>query len=131
MAKTSASTDTQCFTNDPLGRLTEAWTAKTDCAAAPSASTVGGPDAYWHSYDYDKLGNRTKQTEHATSAGTTDAVTDYTRPAPGGDRPHAVQQASVTGGPDNGRTSTFEYDKTGNTTKRTIGSTVQSLTWDA
>ncbi|RPK93593.1 tRNA nuclease WapA precursor [Streptomyces sp. ADI98-10] len=126
-----ASTDTQCFTNDPLGRLTEAWTAKTDCAAAPSASTVGGPDAYWLSYGYDKLGNRTKQTEHATSAGTTDAVTDYTQPAPGGDRPHAVQQASVTGGPHNGRTSTFEYDKTGNTTKRTIGSTVQSLTWDA
>ncbi|MFI1223148.1 MULTISPECIES: RHS repeat-associated core domain-containing protein [unclassified Streptomyces] len=125
------STDTQCFTNDPLGRLTEAWTAKTDCAAAPSAATVGGPDAYWLSYGYDKLGNRTKQTEHATSAGTTDAVTDYTQPAPGGDRPHAVQQASVTGGPDNGRTSTFEYDKTGNTTKRTSGSTVQSLTWDA
>ncbi|WGP11843.1 hypothetical protein [Streptomyces sp. SH5] len=49
----------------------------------------------------------------------------------GGDRPHAVQQASVTGGPDNGRTSTLEYDKTGNTTKRTIGSTVQSPTWDA
>lgn len=125
------STDTQCFTNDPLGRLTEAWTARTDCAAAPSAATVGGPDAYWLSYGYDKLGNRTKQTEHATSAGTTDAVTDYTQPAPGADRPHAVRQASVTGGPDNGRTSTFEYDKTGNTTKRTIGSTVQSLTWDA
>ncbi|MEU4178313.1 RHS repeat-associated core domain-containing protein [Streptomyces sp. NPDC026589] len=124
------STDTQCFTNDPLGRLTEAWTATTDCAAAPSAATVGGPDAYWLSYGYDKLGNRTKQTEHATSAGTTDAVTDYTQPAPGEDRPHAVRQASVTGGPDDGRTSAFEYDKTGNTTKRTIGSTVQSLTWD-
>ncbi|PCG81896.1 hypothetical protein CIB93_33005 [Streptomyces sp. WZ.A104] len=125
------STDTQCFTNDPLGRLTEAWTAKADCATAPSASTVGGPDAYWHSYSYDKIGNRTKQTEHATSAGTTDAVTSYTHPAPGSDRPHAVQQASVTGGPDNGRTSTFAYDKTGNTTKRTIGTTAQTLTWDA
>ncbi|MFE9698825.1 RHS repeat-associated core domain-containing protein [Streptomyces sp. NPDC006270] len=124
------STDRQCFTNDPLGRLTEAWTATSDCAA-PSASTVGGPDAYWHSYGYDKIGNRTKQTEHATSAGAADTVTSYTTPAPGSDRPHAVQQASVTGGPDDGRTSTFEYDKTGNTTKRTIGSTVQALTWDA
>ncbi|MFF8440831.1 RHS repeat-associated core domain-containing protein [Streptomyces californicus] len=125
------STDTQCFTNDPLGRLTEAWTAKADCSAAPSAATVGGPEAYWHTYGYDKLGNRTKQTEHATSTGTADTVTDYTHPAPGGDRPHAVQQASVTGGPDNGRTSTFAYDKAGNTTKRTIGTKVQALTWDA
>ncbi len=125
------STDTQCFTNDPLGRLTEAWTAKADCSTAPSATTVGGPEAYWHTYGYDKLGNRTKQTEHATSTGTADAVTDYTHPAPGGDRPHAVQQASVTGGPDNGRTSTFAYDKAGNTTKRTIGTKVQDLTWDA
>ncbi|MEW2309113.1 RHS repeat-associated core domain-containing protein [Streptomyces sp. NPDC006864] len=123
------STDTQCFTNDPLGRLTEAWTAKADCSAAPSAATVGGPDAYWHSYGYDKLGNRTKQTEHATS--TEAAVTEYTHPAPGSDRPHAVQQASVTGGPANGRTSTFVYDKAGNTTKRTIGTKVQDLTWDA
>ncbi|MEI7033502.1 RHS repeat-associated core domain-containing protein [Streptomyces pratensis] len=125
------STDRQCFTNDPLGRLTEAWTAKSDCAAAPSASTVGGPDAYWHSYRYDKVGNRTQQTEHATSAGTAAAVTRYTMPTPGSDRPHAVQQASVTGGPDDGRTSTFAYDKSGNTTRRTIGSTVQTLTWDA
>ncbi|MFE2500551.1 RHS repeat domain-containing protein [Streptomyces rubiginosohelvolus] len=125
------STDTQCFTNDPLGRLSEAWTAKSDCSAAPSTANVGGPDAYWHSYDYDKLGNRTKQTEHGTSTGTADAVTEYTHPDPGSDRPHAVQQASVTGGPDNGRTSSFVYDKSGNTTKRTIGTKVQDLTWDA
>lgn len=123
------STDTQCFTNDPLGRLTEAWTAKTDCAAAPSASTVGGPDAYWHSYSYDRTGNRTKQVERATTAGGTDATTTYTHPAPGTKRPHAVQQASVTGGPADGRTSTFQYDDAGNTTKRTVGTTVQDLTW--
>lgn len=54
------SVDTQCFTNDPLGRLTEAWTAKTDCTTDPSASTVGGPDAYWHTYGYDETGNATK-----------------------------------------------------------------------
>ncbi|MFD8730186.1 hypothetical protein [Streptomyces sp. NPDC059611] len=39
------STDTRCFTNDPLDRLSEAWTAKTDCAAPLSASTAGGSDA--------------------------------------------------------------------------------------
>ncbi|MEV1092860.1 RHS repeat domain-containing protein [Streptomyces microflavus] len=123
------STDTQCFTNDPLGRLAEAWTAKTDCAAAPSASTVGGPDAYWHSYSYDRIGNRSKQVEHATTAGGADATTTYTHPTPGAKRPHAVQQASVVGGPADGRTSTFQYDDAGNTTKRTIGTTVQDLTW--
>src|SRR5690606_20191751 len=160
------SVDTQCFTNDPLGRLTEAWTAKTDCEAAPSASTVGGPDAYWHTYGYDKTGNRTTQTEHPTTGGGTGATTTYVHPAPGADRPHAVhnptaaggpadgrtttraaptcvhpapgadrphavQKATVTGGPDDGRTSTFDYDEAGNTTKRTIGTTTQSLTWDA
>ncbi|WP_240799116.1 RHS repeat-associated core domain-containing protein [Streptomyces sp. A0958] len=125
------STDTQCFTNDALGRLTEAWTAKTDCATAPSKATVGGPDAYWQSFAYDALGNRTKQTEHATTTADTDATTTYTQPAPGTGLPHGVQQATVSGGPDDGRTSTFAYDKTGNTTKRTIGTTTQNLTWDA
>ncbi|MEU2248786.1 RHS repeat-associated core domain-containing protein [Streptomyces sp. NPDC019224] len=125
------STDTQCFTNDALGRLTEAWTAKTDCVTAPSKTTVGGPDAYWQSFSYDALGNRTKQTEHATTTTAPDATTTYTQPAPGTGLPHGVQQATVSGGPDNGRTSTFEYDQTGNTTKRTIATTTQNLTWDA
>lgn len=128
---TQKSTDTQCFSNDALGRLTEAWTAKAECATAPSAATVGGPDAYWHTYGYDKVGNRTSQTEHTTTAGTTDATTTYTHPAPGTGLPHGVQQAKVSGGPANGRTSAFEYDDIGNTTKRTIGTTVQDLTWDA
>ncbi|MFJ2921316.1 RHS repeat-associated core domain-containing protein [Streptomyces sp. NPDC087307] len=126
------SVDTQCFTTDPLGRLTEAWTAKADCApTGPSAATVGGPDAYWQSYGYDKLGNRTNQTDHATTTSGTDVTTDYTQPAPGAKRPHAVQQTKVTSGPDNGRTATFEYDNNGNTTKRTTGSNVQDLKWDA
>ncbi|WP_343238976.1 RHS repeat-associated core domain-containing protein [Streptomyces sp. SID9124] len=124
-------TDTQCFTNDALGRLTEAWTAKTDCTTAPSKTTVGGPDAYWQSFAYDALGNRTKQTDHATTTADTDATTTYTQPAPGTGLPHGVQQATVSGGSNDGRTSTFEYDKTGNTTKRTIGTTTQNLTWDA
>ncbi|WP_442806518.1 RHS repeat domain-containing protein [Streptomyces sp. NBC_01022] len=124
------STDSQCFTNDPLGRLTEAWTAKTDCTATPSTSAVGGPDAYWQSYGYDALGNRTKQTEHTTTTTDTDATTTYAHPEPGQSLPHGVQQATVNGGPDNGRTSTFKYDETGNTTKRTIGTTTQDLTWD-
>ncbi|MFF9509478.1 RHS repeat-associated core domain-containing protein [Streptomyces sp. NPDC014724] len=42
-----------------------------------------------------------------------------------------VRQTEVTGGPDNGRTTSFEYDNNGNTTKRTTGSSVQDLKWDA
>ncbi|MFF5714837.1 RHS repeat domain-containing protein [Streptomyces sp. NPDC012756] len=121
----TASTDRQCFTNDALGRLTEAWTATTDCATAPTAATVGGPDAYWLTYGYDKLGNRTQQSDKLGGA-----TTDYTHPAAKADRPHAVQQTTVTGGPDNGRISSFQYDATGNTTNRTVGTKVQDLTWD-
>ncbi|MEV6395909.1 RHS repeat-associated core domain-containing protein [Streptomyces sp. NPDC051907] len=125
------SVDAQCFTTDPLGRLTQAWTAKTDCTAGPSATTVGGPDAYWHEYGYDAIGNRTEQTEHGTGATAgSDATTTYTHPKPGADLPHGVQQASVKGGANDGQTSTFAYDEAGNTTKRTIGAKTQDLTWD-
>ncbi|MET9221784.1 RHS repeat-associated core domain-containing protein [Streptomyces sp. NPDC003300] len=126
------STDTQCFTDNALGQLTEAWTAATDCSKAPATSTVGGPDAYWQSFRYDLAGNRSEQTDHGTGASAgTDAVTTYTQPEPNTGLPHAVQQTSVAGGADNGATSTFGYDKAGNTTKRTTGGQVQDLTWDA
>lgn len=124
--------DTQCFANDPLGRLTEAWTAKTDCSAQPSATTVGGPDAYWQTFTYDAVGNRVKQVDHGTGAlAGSDATTTYTHNDPKTGLPHAVQSATVTGGPHNGQKSTFGYDKAGNTTKRAIGTREQSMTWDA
>ncbi|MFJ1917416.1 RHS repeat domain-containing protein [Streptomyces sp. NPDC088147] len=129
---TAKTVDTQCFTTDLLGRLGEAWTAKTACTTPPSAATVGGPDAYWQTYSYDTLGNRTQLVEHATGtqAGS-DATTTYTHPAAKTGLPHAVQQAKTTGGPDNGRISTFAYDKAGNTTQRALGNQNQTLTWDA
>ncbi|MFE0173687.1 RHS repeat domain-containing protein [Streptomyces sp. NPDC059002] len=119
------STDTQCFTHDALGQLTEAWTAKADCGTAPSASTVGGPDAYWQSFVYDAIGNRTEQTDHKSGATTT-----YTQPEPKTGLPHAVQEATVKGGPDDGQKNTYGYDEAGNTTKRTLGDRGQTLTWD-
>ncbi|MGI5440440.1 RHS repeat-associated core domain-containing protein [Streptomyces shenzhenensis] len=123
--------DTQCFTNDALGRLTEAWTTKTDCTAQPSATTVGGPDAYWQTFKYDPVGNRTEQTDHGTGAlAGSDATTTYTHNAPKTSLPHAVQTAAVHGGPDDGQKSSFDYDAAGNTTQRTIGATAQDLTWD-
>ncbi|WP_374404787.1 RHS repeat domain-containing protein [Streptomyces sp. 35G-GA-8] len=128
---TARTVDNQCFTTDLLGRLGEAWTTKTNCDTAPTTTTVGGPDAYWQTYSYDTLGNRTKLVEHATSAQTgTDATTTYTHPAAKAGLPHAVQQASVQGGANNGQTSTFTYDKAGNTTQRAIGTRTQNLTWD-
>ncbi|MEV8346462.1 RHS repeat domain-containing protein [Streptomyces niveus] len=127
--------DAQCFTTDALGRLSEAWTTKApspDCQAAPAAATVGGPDAYWQSYGYDALGNRTELVEHGTGAlSGADATTTYTHPTAKTGLPHAVQQASVEGGPNDGRTSTFAYDDAGNTTQRKTATRTQDITWDA
>ncbi|MGC8920616.1 RHS repeat domain-containing protein [Streptomyces sp. PG2] len=123
--------DSQCFINDALDRLTEAWTAKTDCTTQPSASTVGGPDAYWQSFAYDPVGNRIKETDHGTGAlAGSDATTTYVHSEPKTGLPHAAQTATVAGGPDDGQKSSFDYDAAGNTTKRTIGATTQALTWD-
>ncbi|MEH0545041.1 RHS repeat-associated core domain-containing protein [Streptomyces sp. B21-105] len=123
--------DTQCFTNDALERLTEAWTARSDCAAQPSATTVGGLDAYWQSFTYDAVGNRTGQTDHGTGAlAGADTTTAYTHNESKTVLPHAMQTATVRGGPHDGQKSSFDYDAAGNTTKRIIGTTAQSLTWD-
>ncbi|MGW7280165.1 RHS repeat domain-containing protein [Streptomyces sp. NPDC054844] len=125
-------TDTQCFTNDALQRLTEAWTTATDCSAKPTSATVAGPDPYWQTFTYDVVGNRTKLVNHSTGPTTgTDATTTYTHNTPGGSVPHAPQATTTNGGPNNGQTSTFTYDDAGNTTARTIGSRTQNLTWDA
>ncbi|WP_371774155.1 hypothetical protein [Streptomyces sp. NBC_01438] len=124
--------DTQCFTQDALGRLNEAWTAAKDCKAKPSATSVGGPSAYWQSFTYDALGNRTQQTDHGAGilAGA-DGTTTYTQPAAGKPLPHAVQIADVKGGANDGKKSTFAYDKTGNTTDRSVNGHQQKLTWAA
>ncbi|WP_256925327.1 RHS repeat domain-containing protein [Streptomyces sp. Amel2xC10] len=123
--------DTQCFISDALDRLTEAWTAKADCTTQPSATTVGGPDAYWQSFRYDPVGNRTGQTDHGTGAlAGADTTTTYTHNDPKTGLPHAVQSASVRGGPHDGQQSSFGYDAAGNTTRRTVGATTQDLTWD-
>ncbi|MFD6969616.1 polymorphic toxin-type HINT domain-containing protein [Streptomyces sp. NPDC059949] len=76
-----AARDLQCFTNDYLGRLTQAWTDTGTTTTAPQPSvrgiggcanstgpavdgagkpSVGGPAPYWQQYEYDKIGNRTK-----------------------------------------------------------------------
>ncbi|MFI0366597.1 polymorphic toxin-type HINT domain-containing protein [Actinomadura sp. 1N219] len=131
--------DRQCFTYDYAQRLTEAWsTTNTDCSAAPAAGTIGGPAPYWTSYQYDpsgnhgdKVGNRTKETQHAFTGGpTADKTRTYTYPAPLGnsgiDSPHALKSLTETQG-GNSVTDLYTYDQAGNTTARPG----QKFHWDA
>ncbi|MEV6527644.1 RHS repeat-associated core domain-containing protein [Longispora sp. NPDC051575] len=116
--------DTQCFGTDYLRRLTKAWTPSSgDCDAAPSAGGLGGPAPYWTTWEF-QSGNRSKQTEN-----TSGRTTNYTHPAPGSPRPHAVTAAATTV---NGTTSSlaYEYDEVGSMIKRPGASGRQELAWD-
>ncbi|MCT2594182.1 sugar-binding protein, partial [Streptomyces sp. N2-109] len=125
-------TDTQCFTYDYLRRLTEAWTeANKACAAAPAEATVGGPAPYWHSYTYDKAGNRLTETQHDPAGNLSqDTKRSYTYPEPGSPQPHTLASVTRTG-PTGSAKDTYGYDETGNTTTRTLGGDAQKLTWGA
>ncbi|MFV2179832.1 type IV secretion protein Rhs, partial [Actinomadura sp. LOL_011] len=106
--------DNQCFTYDALQRLTHAWTQGTTgaCADEPTTAVLGGPAPYWHTFTYDKAGNRTKQVQHGIG-GQPDTVSTYTYAQPGnGNR---LNTATHTG-PVGDRIATYGYDATGNTT---------------
>jgi RHS repeat-associated protein len=123
-----AVTDAQCFTIDALRRITEAWTLTggAACASGPSATTVGGPDAYWTSYRYDKVGQRTSEVQHTTPAGpSVDTTRTYAPPAAG---MHRLPQVTQTG--DSPHTDSYTYDEDGNTATRTLAGTPQTLEWD-
>ncbi|WP_328723481.1 polymorphic toxin-type HINT domain-containing protein [Streptomyces sp. NBC_00247] len=91
--------DTQCFTYDSFQRLTDAWTDTAGITSPTSApvgsvggctttrvqtngttpvktSTVGGPAAYWQTYTYDQLGDRTGMVNHDTTG---NALNDTTQ----------------------------------------------------
>jgi RHS repeat-associated protein len=119
-------TAAECFTYDHQRRLTDAWTTTAGtCQTTPSAAVIGGADPYWHTYAYDVVGNRTGETVHGTGGGS-DTVRNYTYPAAGGTRPHAL--TSVTGP---AGTDSYSYDNTGNMlTRNRAGKPGQTLTWD-
>lgn len=123
--KAGGGTDNQCFAYDQLQQLTAAWTAKTDitCAAGPSKDTVGGPDAYWRSYDFDKAGNRTSEVLH-------DPAGDVTRKYDYYDAGHKLKNVTSTG-PGGQRLNTYTYDKTGNTITRQEDGATQGIEWNA
>ncbi|MEH1123040.1 polymorphic toxin-type HINT domain-containing protein [Micromonospora sp. CPCC 206061] len=128
-----ATADVQCFAYDHLRRLKDAWTttstADTSCAAGPSSATVGGTQAYWHTYSYDKGGNRTSEVRHATTAGGVDTTSRYTNPAAGDARPHTLSSMTRSGG-SGARLDEYRYDAAGNTITRKIGGNSQTLAWD-
>jgi len=148
--------DTQCFTYDSFQRLTAAWTdtagitnptsdtagsvggcnttsVQTTTAAPVATTTVGGPAAYWQTYTYDLLGDRTGMVNHDTtgtaSNDTTQAVT-----YPGTDGTTAAslpdQAKSVTtSNPGTGTaTQTPTYTDTGYTPNKNAGNTMSRKT---
>ncbi|MFC0622876.1 RHS repeat domain-containing protein [Kribbella deserti] len=125
---TGEAADTQCFNYDHLRRLTGAWTpGNGDCAATPTASALGGPAPYWHSWTFDKVGNRKSETR-TTAGGST--VSTYEYPAAGQAKPHALQKVTTTG-PAGTTTNTYGYDASGNLANRTVAGAGETFTWNA
>ncbi|GIF73371.1 RHS repeat domain-containing protein [Asanoa siamensis] len=123
--------DAQCFTRDGLNRITDAWTSASTavdpCAGGASTTGVGGPAPYHHSYTYDVTGSRDTETIHGVNGGS-DVVRDYSYPAAGQPRAHAlgkiVEQTSA-----GQRLYEYAYDASGNMTTRTQVGVTQTLNW--
>lgn len=116
--------DYQCFAYDGHRRQTEAWTPKTaDCATkGRTTANIDGVAPYWTSYTYNQAGQRKTETQHADAG---DKTTDYTYRTPQ-NQPHPLVKTET-----NGKTQTYAYDKTGNTTSRPSGAGQQTLAWNA
>ncbi|WIX85508.1 RHS repeat-associated core domain-containing protein [Amycolatopsis sp. DG1A-15b] len=120
--------DVQCFRQDYLQRLTEAWTpASNDCTAQPTTAGIDGAAPYWKSWTFDDTGNRKTQVEHTTSG---DVTTASTYPAPGASRPHAVEAVTTTG-PSGTTQTSYGYTKAGSTETRGPAGAAQTFTYDA
>ncbi|MGW2843260.1 RHS repeat-associated core domain-containing protein [Streptomyces sp. NPDC001493] len=121
-------TDNQCFTNDYLGRVTEAWTQPTTtCETAPTASKVGGVAPYWQTFTYDESGNRATEVKHDTAGDATkDVRRTFDYPDPGTPQAHSLSSVTTTNSAGTA-TDTYDYDVNGNTTSRPG----QDLNWDA
>ncbi|MFI5758759.1 ricin-type beta-trefoil lectin domain protein [Streptomyces sp. NPDC051569] len=145
--RSNAVTEQQCFTYDPLGELTQAWTAQDTTCATKSDGTPGtvaaGPagDGYRQTYTYDELGNRKTLVKHhmALVDGSTvsdpskDTVTSYEYGGANGEQPHTLTSMSSTYSTEAGARVTEagqrKYDEAGNTRTRTDGADQQALQW--
>lgn len=107
----------ECFRYNAFQQLTTAWTTTAGCTTEPAAGQANGVDPYHLAWDVNTIGNRTKETDRKNGQ-----VRDYTYPAAGQPRPHAVTAVGA---------NRYEHDNSGRTTKRTVGSATQTLDWDA
>jgi RHS repeat-associated protein len=127
-AAASGATDVQCFQNDYLGRLVQAWSQGTaSCASTPSASAEGGAAPYWNSYTYDVTGDLTGTTATTPAGAVTTNAGTY--PAPGGTQPHTITTQKVTTSAGT-TTSNYTYDPAGHLTSVTGGGQNQAYTWN-
>ncbi|MCT9078970.1 ricin-type beta-trefoil lectin domain protein [Streptomyces fulvoviolaceus] len=139
-------TDRQCFTYDALGQLSEAWTSPNSGCMASGKTTraptyddgtvnvTSASNGYWHTYDYDELGNRKTLVKHDPGLDTAkDATTSYTYGKTDGTQPHTLTGMSSTYTNDAGAQITeaaqLTYDSEGNTETRTYGGDEQALEW--
>ncbi|WP_152628357.1 polymorphic toxin-type HINT domain-containing protein [Streptacidiphilus neutrinimicus] len=141
--RNGTSTETQCFTYDPLDRLTQAWTnntAASSCATQPSTATITdgiASGAYWTTWTFtggqSKIGQPSTQVQHNLTGGS-DTTTTYTYggsdlSCPGtSNGAHTLANAKTTGGTT--ATNTYCYDNQGDTTSRTTTSGQQTLKWN-
>ena len=122
-----ASSRSECFRYDGLGRVTEAWATSTACPApvggSPSVgapamtSTLTGWGRYQARYSYDTLGNRTSVTQRDDAATRTRS---WVYPAPGAGvvRPHAPTSTSDQIGTATPTTQALAYTAAGQQTTR-------------
>ncbi|MET7480948.1 RHS repeat-associated core domain-containing protein [Streptomyces sp. NPDC005648] len=122
--------DVQCYRYDGHDRLTEAWTATDGCSADPSTAVLGGPAPYWQSLQYDDLGNRKTQTNHATTTSGSDATASFVYPPKATAQAHTLTSSSTTAGSTT-TTNSYTYDHDGNTHTRTLNGKTQTLDWDS
>ena len=134
-AATVAGAETQCYQDNYLNQLIQAWTPSSgSCAAPPTPGAIGGsPAPYWTSWQFDSAGLRRQQSEHGTAHG--DRVTTYAYPAP---TAAGADELTSTSSTDSSGTTTGTYgyvDAGGHNNGLTIsrpgpGGT-QTLSWDS
>ncbi len=102
-----------------------------DLLHRPQRHLLGRPRPYWHSYTYDKAGNRQTEVIHDVTGNTAkDTERTYTYPGAPNAQPHTLTSVT-TAGPTGESKDTYTYDEAGNTETRTLGGDTQRLTWDA
>jgi len=117
-----------CYTYNKLMQLTRAWTASS--CTSPAKGSITGPQPYWTSWSINSSGDRTKQIQHGTTIGSTDATTTYTYTTTG--HAHALTSTATSGSIT--ATAAYTYSTTGSNLKRTTtgaGGGTQTFTYDA